>query len=153
MRARSCGRSEWRWARSTGRAAWAGELRERKVSAVISRRSRAGRTCAEGPVTASQAIFIWGRAEILERPLRVKVRTAVLAAKVLRGAESKGKSRKTSSTIKARLCFLQRELRRVSSSGWTYEPVGLLGWTRRMARVRGVIAFSRDWKSMNQPWA
>src|SRR5437899_8802175 len=37
------------------------------------------------------------------------------------GAESKGKSRKTSSTIKARLCFLQRELRRVSSSGWTYE--------------------------------
>ena len=68
---------------------------------------------------ASQAIFIWGRAEILERPLRVKVRISELAAKVFRGAELKGKSRKTSSTIKARLCFLQMAFRRVSSSGWT----------------------------------
>ncbi len=55
---------------------------------MISRRSRAGRTWESGPVTASQATFIWGRAEILERPLRVKVRTSELAAKVLRGGES-----------------------------------------------------------------
>jgi len=70
-------------------------------------------------VTASQAIFIWGSADILDRPLRVKVRTSELAVKDFRGGESKGKSRKTSSTMRARSSFLQMALRRESSSGCT----------------------------------
>ena len=40
---------------------------------------------------------------------------------------------------------------RSSSSAVTNEPVGLLGDTSRIARVRGVSAFSRESKSMRQP--
>ena len=46
---------------------------ERNVSAMISRRAPASATISSGPLVATQASFICGRAEILDTPLSVKV--------------------------------------------------------------------------------
>src|SRR5689334_1230186 len=103
-----------------------GALRERYVSAIISRRASASLFAVAGPLAASQASFIWGRPEILEMPLMVKVNAPVLATKLFAVAPSE-KSRKTSSAMMAIWLAEHIWLSCATSSGLVKCPVGLLG--------------------------
>src|SRR5207253_11326738 len=80
-----------------------------------------------GPVVINQAVFIWGRPEILERPLIVKVSAPVFVAKLSGCAPVSAKSKNTSSAIKAICRAEQTSFSLVRSSGLQKCPVGLLG--------------------------
>src|SRR5437868_4194827 len=60
------------------------------VAAIASSRSPARLTRLAGPLGSSHATFMWGNAEIFERPLRVQVSTSRFPAKLACGESSSG---------------------------------------------------------------
>ena len=88
----------------------------------------------------SQAAFIWGSPEILDRPLMVKVRLASFAGKLRGRAAWRWKSKNTSSAIKAIWRDEQISFNLSISPALQKFPVGLLGLTTMIPRVRDVIA-------------
>ena len=65
-----------RCSNNRGAAHCMGAFIERYVSAITSSRASASSTSACGPLAATQASFICGRAAIFDNPLRVKVNTS-----------------------------------------------------------------------------
>ena len=103
-----------------------------------------------------------GKPEIFDSPLSVKVSAPAFAAKLVASGVASipsslpcsiPKSRKTSSTIRARPNSSAMQFSSPRSRALTKDPVGLLGCTSTTARVRGVIAARSPATSICQPWS